>query len=186
MTTGQRIKAARKIAGITQADLAEKLNIPFQSISQWERDIRKPKLETLEKLSKALDVSIAYLLGRVSHPLDYAEHGISPAAWEAANWDNIEQALIYQEVLDEEERYTNILTEEATERLSEEGDLYGFKCFIEKSGFRIEVEKGEYRIFGGNKSLRISIKNFDNFVSLCTSVINLLLQNLIDNPPKDH
>jgi len=51
MTTGQRIKDARKKAGMTQAELADKLNIPFQSVSQWERDIRNPKKETLEKLA---------------------------------------------------------------------------------------------------------------------------------------
>lgn len=56
MTTGQRIKAARKAAGMTQAELAQKLDIPFQSISQWERDIRKPKKETLENIAKALKV----------------------------------------------------------------------------------------------------------------------------------
>ncbi|MDY3905336.1 MAG: helix-turn-helix transcriptional regulator [Lawsonibacter sp.] len=51
MTTGQRIKAARKKAGMTQAELAQRLDIPFQSISQWERDVRNPKKETLEKLA---------------------------------------------------------------------------------------------------------------------------------------
>lgn len=56
MTTGQRIKAARKKAKMTQAELADKLEIPFQSISQWERDIRKPKRETIEKIANALKV----------------------------------------------------------------------------------------------------------------------------------
>lgn len=56
MTTGQRIKAARKKANMTQAELAQKLEIPFQSISQWERDIRKPKKETLESIAKELNV----------------------------------------------------------------------------------------------------------------------------------
>ena len=55
MTTGQRIKAARKRAQMTQAELAEKLNIPFQSVSQWERDIRNPKYETLRKIADALN-----------------------------------------------------------------------------------------------------------------------------------
>ena len=56
MTTGERIKAARKKAGMTQAELAEKLEIPFQSVSQWERDIRNPKKETLEKIAEKLGV----------------------------------------------------------------------------------------------------------------------------------
>lgn len=57
VTTGQRIKAARKKAGMTQAELAQKLEIPFQSISQWERDIRNPKYETIKRIATALQVN---------------------------------------------------------------------------------------------------------------------------------
>ena len=60
MTTGQRIKAARKAAGLTQADLANKVGVPYQSIGQWERDERNPKLETLERIAAALGVRIGY------------------------------------------------------------------------------------------------------------------------------
>ena len=56
MTTGQRIKEARKNAGMTQIELAQKLNIPFQSVSQWERDVRKPKVETLRRIANALGI----------------------------------------------------------------------------------------------------------------------------------
>lgn len=63
MTTGENIKAARKAKGMTQAELAEKLDVPFQSISQWERDIRNPKHETLEKISRILDTTPAMLRG---------------------------------------------------------------------------------------------------------------------------
>ena len=63
MTTGEMIKAARKRKGITQAELAAKLGVPFQSISQWERNIRNPKQETLEKISIILDTTPAMLRG---------------------------------------------------------------------------------------------------------------------------
>lgn len=63
MTTGQLIKAARKNAGMTQAELASKLNVPYQSISQWERGTRNPKYDTLERLADALDVPLEVLLG---------------------------------------------------------------------------------------------------------------------------
>lgn len=63
MTTGENIKAARKAKGMTQAELAEKLEVPFQSISQWERDIRNPKHETLEKISHILGTTPAMLRG---------------------------------------------------------------------------------------------------------------------------
>lgn len=66
MTTGERIKAARKEAGMTQAELAAKLDVPFQSISQWERDIRKPKYETIERIANALGTNPATLGGYYS------------------------------------------------------------------------------------------------------------------------
>ena len=62
MTTGQLIKAARKKAGMTQAELADKLGIPYQSVSQWERDTRNPKHETLQRIARALGVSLLSLI----------------------------------------------------------------------------------------------------------------------------
>lgn len=63
MTTGQKIKEARKNAGLTQAQLADKLGVPFQSISQWERDLRKPKIESLERIADALNLNLSSFLG---------------------------------------------------------------------------------------------------------------------------
>lgn len=62
MAVGQRIKAARQAAGMTQADLAEILKVPFQSISQWERGYRNPKLDTLNRISKALGCPVNVLV----------------------------------------------------------------------------------------------------------------------------
>lgn len=56
MTTGQLIKVARKNAGMTQSELAQRLNIPFQSVSQWERDLRNPKYDTIKRIAAALGV----------------------------------------------------------------------------------------------------------------------------------
>ena len=54
MTRGEQIKAARKKAGITQAELASRLGISFQGVAQWENDLRTPKIETLQKIADAL------------------------------------------------------------------------------------------------------------------------------------
>lgn len=62
MTTGARIKAARKAAGMTQAELATKLGISFQSVAQWENDLRNPKYETLQKIANALGITVLYLM----------------------------------------------------------------------------------------------------------------------------
>lgn len=62
MTTGQRIREARKAAHMTQTELAQKLGIPFQSISQWERDIRNPKYDTIKRIAVALNVPVYELM----------------------------------------------------------------------------------------------------------------------------
>lgn len=64
MSVGDRIRAARKKAGMTQAELASKLGLPWQSISQWERDARNPKIEALEKIAMALQVNVDELRDR--------------------------------------------------------------------------------------------------------------------------
>ena len=58
LSTGMRIKLARVEAGLTQKELAEKLYIPYQSINQWERGKRNPKLETLRKIANALGIPL--------------------------------------------------------------------------------------------------------------------------------
>lgn len=56
MTTGERIRQARKNAGQTQAELAHKLGISAAGIAQWENDLRNPKIETVKKIADALGV----------------------------------------------------------------------------------------------------------------------------------
>lgn len=56
MTTGQRIRAARKKAGLTQEELARKLDISYQSVGQWEREERNPKIENLVEIATALGI----------------------------------------------------------------------------------------------------------------------------------
>lgn len=62
MTTGQRIKVARKNAGLTQKQLSKKLGIAYQTLAQWENDLRNPKLETIQKIANALNVPFISLL----------------------------------------------------------------------------------------------------------------------------
>ena len=78
MTTGQRIKAARKNAKMTQKELGQKLGISFQSIAQWENNLRNPKIETLQRIADALGVSVDYLLGtyHLKGILDYRSAAI--------------------------------------------------------------------------------------------------------------
>lgn len=65
MTMGERIKAARKRAGLTQEQLAKKCEIATITIGQYERNKREPNIDTLFNLSEKLGVSVSYLLGVV-------------------------------------------------------------------------------------------------------------------------
>lgn len=59
---GNEIKQCRLERGLTQAQLAEKLNVKYQTVQAWERGLRTPKLETREKIALALDVNLSRLL----------------------------------------------------------------------------------------------------------------------------
>ena len=67
MPVGDRIRLIRQAAGIKQNELAAMLGLQYQSISQYERGDRQPKIDMLFRISKALGVSLVYLL-----PLEYS------------------------------------------------------------------------------------------------------------------
>lgn len=61
-TAGANISKLRKAAGITQMELAEKMNIRFQAVSQWERGMSMPDISKLGELSGIFGVSIDEIL----------------------------------------------------------------------------------------------------------------------------
>ena len=65
----QRIRQLRQARSMSQVDLAKRLNVTKQSVSNWENDNIQPSIEMLVKLSAVFSVSTDYLLG-----LDSSEH----------------------------------------------------------------------------------------------------------------
>ena len=61
-----RIYELRKDAQMSQQQLADKIGVNKQTISQYERGVREPQFDTLGKLCDFFNVSIDYLLGRDS------------------------------------------------------------------------------------------------------------------------
>lgn len=57
------LKELRKRQGITQKELAEKLQVSFQTISKWENDVNLPDISYLPKLADIFGVSTDILLG---------------------------------------------------------------------------------------------------------------------------
>ncbi len=61
---GERLVAAREAAGLSQRELAEKLEITQRALSWWEREPVALKPEQLVALTDALGVTSDHLLGR--------------------------------------------------------------------------------------------------------------------------
>lgn len=59
----QRINLLRTSFGWSQVELAKKLNVSKQTVSNWENDNIQPSIEMLMKLAKVFNVSTDYLLG---------------------------------------------------------------------------------------------------------------------------
>ena len=63
MEIGQSIQEARKKAKLTQKELAEKVGIATITVQQYERGVRTPKIETLQKIAQALNIDVGILYG---------------------------------------------------------------------------------------------------------------------------
>ena len=59
-----RLRAARELKGLSQAELAAKARLQPSAVSHFETGRRAPSFENLRGLADALDVSTDYLLGR--------------------------------------------------------------------------------------------------------------------------
>ena len=57
------IKTFRKSKGLSQEELAIKLNVVRQTISKWEQGLSVPDSELLVSLADALDTQVSILLG---------------------------------------------------------------------------------------------------------------------------
>lgn len=59
---GETIATLRKEKGMTQSQLAEKMNVTDKAVSKWERDLSCPDINTISKLADVLGVSVEELL----------------------------------------------------------------------------------------------------------------------------
>ncbi|MBQ3598787.1 MAG: helix-turn-helix transcriptional regulator [Clostridia bacterium] len=73
---GKLIQSLRKEKGLTQKQLADKLNITDKAVSKWERNVACPDISLLPKLSEILGVSVNDLLNVNTYSEEYAEKDI--------------------------------------------------------------------------------------------------------------
>ena len=81
---GDRLADLRKDKGLTQLELADKLNIAYHTISSYETNRSNPDDEMKIKIARIFDVTLDYLLGlideqvsfRRDNPVDLTEEGL--------------------------------------------------------------------------------------------------------------
>lgn len=58
----EKIREARKAAGITQTELAAKLGVTSGAVSQWEKGLTRPEIGKLKQLADVLKITVDDLL----------------------------------------------------------------------------------------------------------------------------
>jgi len=71
----EKLKAARKQKGLSQAALGKLLSVQAQTVGRWETGKSKPNLETVNKLCEILDVSLHYFISEeyIDYQLNFEE-----------------------------------------------------------------------------------------------------------------
>ena len=80
--TGKRIAECRRNVKLTQEELADRIGITAQALSQYERGLRYPDMAMLKALCIALGVSSDYLLGLIDNNInETADFEIEKEIW---------------------------------------------------------------------------------------------------------
>ena len=77
MIIGNKINQLRKLAGMTQEQLAEKLNVSRQTISKWEAGASVPDLESVLTISRMFQVPLDDLLLEEETPMEKKEKKVT-------------------------------------------------------------------------------------------------------------
>lgn len=73
MEFGERLLLVLKEKEITQRELAEKININETALSRYVNGSRKPRMDTLVNIARALNVSVEYLTGKEEREIEFQE-----------------------------------------------------------------------------------------------------------------
>lgn len=69
----ENLKNLRKAKGLSQEELAQKLNVVRQTVSKWEKGASVPDSEMLIRITEELDTSVSVLLGETVTPDENTE-----------------------------------------------------------------------------------------------------------------
>ena len=69
-TFGDRVAAAREMAGMSQAELARRLGVRVSTLRKWENDVSEPRANRLSMMAGLLNVSMMWLINGQGEGLD--------------------------------------------------------------------------------------------------------------------
>jgi len=128
MGFGPFIKAARKRAGLTQEQLAEKCGLATITIRQYERGVREPRYEQLKSIASALEIEVTDLVSDsqiISVALDMAANAVKSEPLKKASDSELEKLGILQ-FNSEEDRIAYFYS-----KLNIDGKLMACRCFYQ-------------------------------------------------------
>ncbi|MEZ5911856.1 MAG: helix-turn-helix transcriptional regulator [Paracoccaceae bacterium] len=79
-TFGDRLAAAREAAGLSQAELAQRLGVKTRVVEHWEADAKEPRANRLQMLAGMLGVSLMWLLMGEGDGVDLPDGAAADAA----------------------------------------------------------------------------------------------------------
>lgn len=99
MTIGERIRKARKFAGMTQEELADRIGVARISVTRWEKGYRNINLNQIKKIAEAIDVPFETLIldDERSNTMDESktiDFGAGPAGFNQENDDERFKAIV--------------------------------------------------------------------------------------------
>lgn len=150
MTIGQNIAKYRKIAGLTQKELAKRCNCATGTIQQYELEKRTPKINNLSTIARVLNIPVEYLFGDMS--VDFlTETDIMQLDYIVAQ---NEKAYDFQKILLDND------------------------CILVKKGDSFILQKRVGGKYG--KKIKISSSEYNNLVSDIDKTTKFLIKFLLD------
>ena len=150
MALGNYIKQTRCYLKMTQQELAQKAGISFQQLSQYEREVRTPKNDTLEKIVGAMGFTLREFMWNY---------------YSAAS--NIEP---------EENELAKAVIAVSPEPLSEE--LSALCKLMNASGYDLKAIRGEFYLTGKHGGYRLSEEQVEGLLHGSTQYIESMCSML--------
>ena len=96
---GNKIYSLRKAKGLSQEELADKLNVSRQSVSKWETDQSVPDSDNITAMCAFFNVSLDSFMGNVTEQPETFEPAIAQPAVEVAVDNKAENKRVWKKIV---------------------------------------------------------------------------------------